>query len=165
MKLIWAATLGALTLFTSCKEPSPLSEGAGFKSIDRRGWVYGDSYEFNPSPDFAEARGTARMAVVVRHTGAYLYSNLWLEVATPVAPGDSMKLDTINIKLADIYGRWLGKGLGVSYVKTDTLPGRYGFDEDVPAKVRHIMRVDTLNDVEQIGLIYFEPVPHQTHSK
>ena len=91
----------------------------------------------------------------MRHTNGYLYSNLWLELATPVPGTDSMRLDTVNIPLADVYGKWYGRGVGVSYVAVDTLAGTYGYDSARPARLRHIMRVDTLPDVEQIGLILF----------
>lgn len=148
-------------LLSGCKEPAPLTEGASFKSIEADGWAYGQAYEFNPAPAFTEPDGTARIAIAVRHSDAYLYSNLWLELATPVPGTDSLKLDTVNVPLADVYGKWLGIGVGVSYVTSDTLPGRYAFDDELPARVRHIMRVDTLKDIEQIGLIYFDASPAQ----
>lgn len=159
MKSLLTVAVGLALVLTACKEPAPLTEGASFQSVDADGWAYGQMYEFNPEPAFSEPDGTARIAIAVRHSDAYLYSNLWLELATPVAGTDSMRLDTVNVPLADVYGKWLGRGVGVSYMTSDTLPGRYAFDDKIPARVRHIMRVDTLKDIEQIGLIYFDAAP------
>lgn len=161
MRLFPLVATCCVLLLSGCKEPAPLTEGASFKSIEADGWAYGQAYEFNPAPAFTEPDGTARIAIAVRHSDAYLYSNLWLELATPVPGTDSLKLDTVNVPLADVYGKWLGRGVGVSYVTSDTLPGRYAFDDELPARVRHIMRVDTLKDIEQIGLIYFDASPAQ----
>lgn len=144
-------------LTTACQKPEPSAEGAAFASVPVDGWAYGETFEFVPTPGFADSDGTARIAVAVRHTDSYLYSNLWLELATPVAGTDSMRLDTLNIRLADNFGKWYGRGSGVSFVLSDTLPGRFVYDEEHPARLRHIMRVDTLHDIEQIGVVYFEP--------
>ncbi len=157
MRLLVLMSLCIVVIMTACKEPVPLTEGASFESVGQ--WPYGKSYEFSPAPAFPEHSGTARIAVAVRHTDSYLYSNLWLELATPIAGTDSMRLDTLNVKLADVYGKWLGRGVGVSFITTDTLPGRYVFDDRHPARLRHIMRIDTLADIEQVGLIYFDKRP------
>ncbi len=150
----WVLT-AVTALLAGCSRPTPPGEAAGFHSIPASGWAYGDTLEFEPTPEQAAAAGTGRIAIAVRHTNGYLYSNLWLELATPVPGTDSMRLDTVNIPLADVYGKWYGRGVGVSYVAVDTLAGTYGYDSARPARLRHIMRVDTLPDVEQIGLILF----------
>ncbi len=136
----------------SCTKPSVPHESADFKSVPLKGWAYGDTLEF--VPQLADSVGKARLVVAVRHADAYLYSNLWLELSTPVSGVDSMAVDTLNIALADVYGKWYGRGVGVSYVKVDTLGGVYGYDVSRPAKLRHIMRIDTVADLEQIGLIF-----------
>ncbi len=137
-----AAALGACT--------SMSTEDAAFQSVPSTGWAYGDTVVFRPEVEDSVAEG--KLAVMVRHTSAYIFSNLWLEVTTP---GDSVPVvDTVNIELADMYGRWLGRGSGVSFVKVDTLPELRTLGVDKPVKVRHIMRVDTLADLEQIGVIF-----------
>lgn len=145
-----------LASMSACSEPSSPSEDAAFEALSDEGWAYGDTLHFPISDEVADSLGSARMALCVRHSDAYLYSNLWLEVSTPVAGTDSMRVDTVNVALADVYGKWYGKGVGVSFIKTDTLHGRYEFDKRRPASVRHIMRLDTLRDLEQIGLVFFD---------
>jgi len=160
-----AATIAAvmvLCLVQSCSKPAPLSESADFKSLPADGWAYGDTLYYTPG--FADSVGKARLAIVVRHTDAYLYSNLWLELSTPVeGVADSMALDTVNIRLADVYGKWFGRGVGVSYVSTDTLAALYDYDKGRPVKLRHIMRVDTLADIEQVGIIFLPQPDATTH--
>lgn len=145
--------LVVLLAMAACGEPKSPDEAAGFETVPASGWAYGHDLTFEPTPDLEPASGTARAIIAVRHTDAYRYSNLWLELATPVAGTDSMRLDTVNVPLADVYGHWYGRGVGVSYVTADTLAEPVGYDRERPARIRHIMRTDTITDIEQIGLI------------
>lgn len=123
---------------------------SGFASIDPTGWAYGDSVEL--VPELADSAVVGRLAVAVRHTNGYLYRNLWLEITTPL--GDTVLADTLNVQLADVYGKWYGNGVGVSYIVSDTLPGHYCLTKGRAVRLRHIMRADTLRDIEQVGLIF-----------
>jgi len=49
--------------------------------------------------------------VNVRNTGMYPFSNLYLFIKT-VAPSGHTINDTVQIRLADEKGKWLGNGLG-----------------------------------------------------
>lgn len=145
-------TIVIAAMLMSC-QPRPLCEGADFSSLPSRGWAYGDTLQFYT--DMADSLSVVSMAVVVRHTNDYQYSNLWLELtATDGQNADSLRRDTVNVILADQFGRWHGSGSGLSFVLTDTLPNKYTVFKDRPINVRHIMRVDTLHDIEQIGLIF-----------
>lgn len=48
--------------------------------------------------------------VVLRHTDAYRYNNIWLNVITQ-APADTPRTQLINIALADNTKGWLGTGM------------------------------------------------------
>lgn len=147
-RLLPALLLGAAAVMAGCSQPD--GSYAAFTTIHNGVWPYPDTLFIEPSlPDSAAA---GRLAVAVRHTNGYEYRNLWLEISTPMP--DTIVADTVNIELADDYGRWYGHGIGVSYVTTDTLPDRYCLTRGRAVRVRHIMRVDTLRDIEQIGLIF-----------
>lgn len=149
MRYLLALIVGFAVLCASCNSDSPVA--ADFKSIDSAGWAYGDTLEF--IPELADSTVDARLMIAVRHSSAYLYENLWLEVSVPPLPGDSLGVtDTVNVRLADTYGRWLGRGSGVSYVKLDTLEGCYQVSRGEAIKVRHIMRADQVRNLEQIGI-------------
>ena len=142
------AAVGLTAALAACTSMS--IEDAAFESVLVDGWAYGDTVTLQPEVEDSLSQG--RLAVMVRHTSAYIFSNLWLEVTTA---GDSVPVvDTVNIELADMYGRWLGRGSGVSFVKVDTLPGLKTLGSEIPGKIRHIMRVDTVADLEQIGVIF-----------
>lgn len=92
------------------------------------------------------------LALAVRHTNGYPYSNLWLEITIPQA--DTALVDTVDIRLADPFGQWYGTGIGVSYQRVDTVYPHINILPGAPVTLRHIMRVDTLAEIEQIGLIF-----------
>lgn len=123
---------------------------SGFASIDSGGWAYGDTVEL--VPELGDSAAVGRIAIAVRHTNGYAYRNLWLEVTTPL--GDTVLADTLNVVLADRYGKWYGRGVGVSYMASDTLPGRFCLTRGRAVGLRHIMRADTLHEIEQIGLVF-----------
>lgn len=124
---------------------------SGFSHIPPAGWAYAAPVEFVASP--ADSVATGVVAIAVRHSNAYPYSNMWIELST--YRGDRMMFcDTVNVKLADIYGRWFGHGLGTSYQVTDTLPGLVELCRGDRIVMRHVMRVDTLSGVEQVGVSF-----------
>lgn len=157
-------------------------EKSAFHNISPKGWTYGDTlYFFIPdyTSDIIESNtytplngsltdGTAvsdstssektaplltgDMILVVRHSNAYEYSNIWLNIR--YSARDTVVNDTLNICLADDFGNWYGKGMGVSYQFTDTVARDVTLDTSSPVKVWHIMRADTLPDIEQIGIIF-----------
>lgn len=122
-----------------------------FRTFDNADWAYADSLEFVPQLEDSVADG--HLGVCVRHTDAYHYSNLWVELSWPV--NDSVRhTDTLQLQLADDFGKWHGTGSGVSYQYVDTLKQPVRLRRGVPLRLRHIMRIDTLHDIEQVGLIF-----------
>ena len=151
-KVLIAMTATAIAVAVgACKHEN--FTNASFNSIPNSGWAYGDTLSFDiPHPD---SIATGKLAVVVRHTDNYQYSNLWLELTTPL-DSTSTRVDTINFQLADIYGKWHGNGVGTSFTTIDTLDDSYRFERHRPAMLRHIMRSDTIRHIEQIGLILIQ---------
>ena len=89
----------------------------------------------------------------IRHTGKYRYSNLYLFMQTRFPNGTYTK-DTLEIMLATVQGKWIGKGWGE--IKEDHVllksklkfphPGNYEF------LIWQAMRVDTLRAIKSVGL-------------
>lgn len=123
-----------------------------FRQLPEKGWAYGDTLCFTPL--FADSTLSAMPVIALRHNNAYPYSNLWLELTRTGADSTSVICDTVNVRLADIYGRWEGHGFGASYQFTDTLSTVAPVSNRQTITVRHIMRVDTLHDIEQIGILF-----------
>ena len=91
-----------------------------------------------------------RLVVAVRHNNAYSYRNLWLEVTFGNPP--RMYRDTVNIELADSYGRWHGNGLGPSYQISVPVVRSVNLNDSSRVFIRHIMRVDTIPGITSVGL-------------
>ena len=127
------------------------NEYSYYHSFDSDGWAYGDSLKFTPEIEDSVSTGT--LAVCVRHTNAYPYSNLWLELQYCTDDSTTVR-DTVQVKLADDFGRWHGKGSGVSLQLADTVRRGFTMLNRHPMQIRHIMRADTLREIEQIGISF-----------
>lgn len=146
-----APLIAAITLLTAC---SGSTEHSGFTTLDPDGWIYGDTVRCIPAPDDSSSLKVCDVILVVRNNNSYEYSNLWLRLDYPGA--DTIRTDTLNVVLADDFGNWLGKGIGGSYQLSDTVLKGVELYTAREIKVTHIMRTDTLQGLEQIGIIVKE---------
>jgi gliding motility-associated lipoprotein GldH len=60
--------------------------------------------------DIKDTASLYNIYVVFRHTDAYNFNNLWLNV-TAIAPMDTAITQHLNLKLADNNNGWLGSGM------------------------------------------------------
>ena len=130
-----------LVIITSCGG----GEKSIFHNLPTQGWAYTSPVTFSP------VEGDGELFLAVRHDASYPYSNLWLEVSAPLHGGAQM-VDTVNLTLCDNYGRWLGKGFGGSYQMEVPVAKSVKLDSGTTVTMRHIMRLDTLHGIDQIGL-------------
>lgn len=127
---------------------------SAFETFAGSQWLYGDTVVLTPDtlPDSGSpVRGT--LLLVVRHNASYDYSNIWLEVTT-FTTDTVLTTDTVEMELADAYGRWLGKGIGTEFCTTDTFSTAFDMRPGISVGLRHIMRTDTLADIEQAGIMF-----------
>lgn len=122
-----------------------------YLNLPPEGWAYTDTLTF--LPDIPDTTASGRLVLSIRHDNEYPYSNLWIEVTT-MRPDSSEKADTVNFLLANQYGRWYGQGFGASYQISDTLPAVMTLTDSLSIKVRHIMRIDTVRNIEQLGVSF-----------
>lgn len=133
--------MGALALMASACASH--DAGSTYADVASGGWAYGDTVTYVPRVKAAQ-RGL--LHVIVRHDDDYPFANLWLELSDSTG-----RCDTLDIRLADAYGHWQGTGMGGSYqcvslpIPVEAAPGR-------AMRLRHIMRVDTLRHIQQIGM-------------
>lgn len=120
-----------------------------FQDVAPSGWRYADVMTFNPAHDDSIAKGD--ILLIIRHNNSYPYSNLWLEVEYEATDGRRHN-DTINMRVADKYGRWLGKGNATDFQVVDTVARGITHAAGSTVRVRHIMRVDTLTGVDLVGI-------------
>lgn len=134
-------------VMTACVDPQ--AQRSQWQTLPSSGWAYVDTLQFDSVPRTWTPRS---IELSVRHSGAYEYANLWVELR--YKSGGQAVADTFDVRLCDEFGRWYGHGTGASLQLTDTITPRYRMDAASPVKLRHIMRMDTLTDIEQIGIAY-----------
>ncbi|MBE7171391.1 MAG: gliding motility lipoprotein GldH [Williamsia sp.] len=92
--------------------------------------------------------------VVIRHSDAYNFSNIWMNVFTQ-APGDSTKKQLLNLQLADNKQGWLGSGMDDIFeqrIPITASPVRFGKPGEYKFSFEQIMREDPLEHVLNVGL-------------
>ncbi len=145
MNRLWIILVFAVALLPACTT----RDYSDFQPIPAKGWAYNDAFTFEP--ELNDSLATATLLVAVCHNSNYLYSNLWLEVSR-LDPDSIWQRDTLDLRLCDPYGRWLGSGFGAQYQYSDTVVRNVRVVTGHPVVVRHIMRVDTVKDIEQLGI-------------
>ena len=60
--------------------------------------------------------------------------------------------DSVNLQLADEFGRWQGKSLAGSHQYEAMLNHAFPLADSTRVNLRHIMRVDTVRGIERVGL-------------
>jgi gliding motility-associated lipoprotein GldH len=144
-----AAAVAALFYLQSCQTIDVYERNA---TLDDHKWLSAQK----PSFDFTIEDTTARYSifVVVRHSDAYRYNNLWVNVHTK-APGDSVpNVQTLDLQLATADKGWLGVGMDdiyehrirISQAPVQLKPGPYQFS------LEQIMRDDPLEHVLNVGI-------------
>lgn len=124
-----------------------------YHRLPEGGWRYADTLVFMPV--HADSVCGGRFVVALSHDSNYPYEDLWLEVKSAEGEANRPVTDTLHLTLADGYGNWTGRGIGPTFQLSDTLPERV-HRSGAPVKVRHIMRVDTLRGINQVG-VFFVP--------
>lgn len=128
---------------------------SSWHNLPSEGWAYTDTVELMPldaslSDNDTVAQGRIKLAL--RHSSDYPYANIWLELSY-FGPDSTERRDTVKMVLADVYGRWLGSGIASGYQVETPAGGETMVDLHRPIRLRHILRVDTLVGVEQVGVL------------
>ena len=120
-------------------------------SLSESGW----DKDFKPSFAFDIGDTTAlyNILINVRNESDYAYSNLYLFVKM-TSPSAQYFMDTVEVKLADKGGRWLGSGIGnIWQVSSPLLKGvRLKERGEYRIEFTHGMRTDVLEDIRNIGV-------------
>ena len=113
--------------------------------------------DFKPEINFDVSDTTARYTIylVIRHTDAYRYKNIWLNVQMKMPAGDTL-VKQLDLRLATDDKGWLGSGMGDIWEHripitpvTQPIPlkaGNYNF------RLENIMREDPLRHVMNVGI-------------
>jgi gliding motility-associated lipoprotein GldH len=134
-------------LFSTCTQNEIYFE---FRSLAKGEWDKQEVLRFEvPVSDIAS---TYDVLLEVRNNNDYPFRNLWLFVDYQM-PDGKIRSDTIDVELADIYGKWYGKGINLY---TYTFP--YEWNVQYPDTgiyiytVRQGMRINPLKGISDLGL-------------
>jgi len=121
-------------------------------AIPGQGWFYANTPSF--TFDITDTTARYNVYIVVRHTDAYEYNNIWLRLGT-TSPGDPVTYQNLKLTLATDAGGWEGSGTDDIYEVRKNItpgpvpfrrPGRYVFT------VAQIMRENPLLHILDVGL-------------
>lgn len=139
----------ASIILSSCgNRPTTVSR---YIEIPEKGWAYKDtlSYMLNEPSDSVPGE----IIVAVDHSPLYKYSNLWIEITSFESFPEKFRRDTLMVVLSDSTGNWTGTGIASNY-QTTFDPLRILLKKGDPVLVRHIMRTDTLRNINRVGLFF-----------
>lgn len=149
ISFVWVVCVSAL-LYTSCGKVDVFEKNA---TIPQQSW----SSKFKPEITFNVEDTTTRynIYIVIRHTDAYRYKNIWLNIYTQ-SPAGITQNQPLNLQLATDSKGWLGSGMDDIFEHRilitppqHPLPlskGLYHF------KLENIMREDPLKNVMNVGI-------------
>ena len=113
------------------------------------------SSKFKPEIAFeiTDTLSAYNIFAVVRHSDAYRYKNIWVNVYTK-APGDTINKQQLDLQLATDDKGWLGSGMDDIYEHRILITGKpvalragtYRF------RLENIMREDPLEHVFNVGI-------------
>ena len=140
-----------LAVFLQLVSCTPLQTFEKDTIIPKSEWK--STFEVKGSFTVADTAATYTAYIVLRHTDAYKYNNIWLNLGTQ-PPGDTMHYQKIEVQLGTDATGWFGTGMndiweirqayfkGMQFKK----PGIYNFS------ITQIMRDDPLPAVMSVGL-------------
>jgi gliding motility-associated lipoprotein GldH len=140
--------LGYLLFFlTACSSDEIFSE---FYSFSDSQWSRNEKARFEIEVDNSTVHYDVWLEI--RNNNNYLFRNLWLFVDIET-PDGQQRTDTVNVELADVYGKWHGRGIShhsYSFLFESAIkypvPGIYVYS------IRQGMRTELLEGISDVGL-------------
>ena len=148
-KILLISGIFLLTLFgiVSCSHNEYFFEYHSFSNAE---WNRDDTVVFNVNIN--DNSQPYNVLIELRNNNSYPFSNIWLFINYKM-PDGSNRTDTIGAEVADVYGKWYGKGLSLynlsipyetSIFYPDTGTFTYSFSQG--------MRENPLKGISDIGL-------------
>ncbi len=125
--------------FTSCNDLLVYSE---YEPITNGKWEIDNSVQF----EFSELDSTAtyNMFINVRNDDSYPFSNLFLITELEYPEGNTIK-DTLEYRMAEPTGEWLGKGMG------GVLENKLWFKENIDFNESGVYKVNVSHAMRKNG--------------
>ncbi|MDD4921501.1 MAG: gliding motility lipoprotein GldH [Bacteroidales bacterium] len=138
-------------LYCSCQNHSIYQNA---ETLPSSGWPLNQVLYFNDSLP-SSAPETMHFEINIRHNNLYPYQNIWLYIETENSEG-AVHTDSINWKLSEANGKWLGKGWGSLYNLSYQLPDlkikKTGSKRWFEIRIEHGLSDKVLMGIEDIGI-------------
>lgn len=138
----------AISFIISCNQIDVYEKST---SIPNHNWYY--DYKCTGSFNISDTNAFYNIYVVIRHTDAYKYNNIWLNLGLQL-PGDSLTIQKVNITLGDDANGWYGSGLDDIWEvrkKLSKYPKQFKKQGIYSYTLSNIMRDNPLNHVMSAG--------------
>ena len=122
------------------------------EQIHKQAWLYNNKPTFTFT--ITDTISSYNIFIVLRHTDAYNYNNLWLTLGSQAA-GDTMRYQNINVELGDDAKGWAGTGMDdIFEVRKNITPGPIPFKKsgNYTFSVAQIMRENPLKHILNVGI-------------
>lgn len=121
-------------------------------SIPKHNW----QYSLQPEFDFAitDTVSMYNLYVVLRHTDAYRYNNIWLNVGSQ-SPADSMRYQRFDLQLGNDATGWEGTGMDdIWELRKSITKGPFKFNKTGTYKfsIAQVMRENPLPEIVSVGV-------------
>jgi gliding motility-associated lipoprotein GldH len=134
-------------VFFSCSEEELFSE---FHSFPDSEWEQQDIIRFQVPVQDTISR--YEVFLEIRNNNDYPFRNIWMFIDYQNPQGD-VRHDTLHAELADIYGKWYGKGISLyTYTFPYSLNTQYPDTGTYVYTIRQGMRKNPLPGISDIGL-------------
>ena len=136
-----------LLFLFSCSEKEVFYEFHSFKNEE---WNRKEAADF--TVNITDSLSTYNLDVILRNNSDYPFQNLWLFIDRTDSKGEFLS-DTLNVELADVYGKWHGKGLSLYSLTIPYQSGiNYSSGGDYVYSIRQGMRTDPIRGISDVGL-------------
>jgi gliding motility-associated lipoprotein GldH len=143
--------IGLLLLIISCNKIDVFEKNTVIPNYE---WK--SNFNVTGSFTITDTLSSYNIYLVLRHTDAYQYNNIWLNIGLQI-PGDTMRYQRADIQLGTDAGGWEGSGMSDIWelrkllnvdpmYRRFTRPGIYRFS------INQIMRDDPLRNIMSAGL-------------
>ncbi len=104
--------------------------------------------------DITDTLSTYSMYFNIRHTDAYPYSNIWLSIGLTFPGSDTAVHSKMEIPLADLNGKWYGRGMNEVWEQQMPMFERLHFSKagTYAVSLQQIMRINPLPEVMSVGV-------------
>jgi gliding motility-associated lipoprotein GldH len=141
--------LFVVVLMTSC-----LRSNVFEKNVAIRNHQWNENYRPSFTFDITDTLSDYSMSFNMRHTDAYPFSNIWLRIKTAFPGVDTATETKIEVPLADLEGKWLGRGMNEIWEHQMLIasPLRFSKTGTYTITLQQIMRSNPLPEVMSVGI-------------